>query len=666
MEEKHCASSIEGSETMLNRMESTADSLRYRVAEFLHKYPPFSFLAFEDLVALARTVRIRFYEQDECIFEEGEHPQAHFFVVYRGLVELQKKQGTQYQTVDYCDEGELFGVTALLAQTPYGLRAIAKEESLLYVIPWEQFRTHLDQSPQVARYFASGFAAGMQMLRRSGFSLALAQEHLHSYKSSFSSIATQKIRYAFSPIVVEPELPIARAAELMNKREIGSLIVVNEAYHPIGIVTDSDFRRYVATGKVPVTAFISQIMSAPVITAPAEITVADAMLLMMNHRIRHLCITADGTPNSPVIGILANQDLLFQWENSPFVLIRRISQATEEADLIALSNRTNQLLEQLLEQNMNMRFIARIMNVINDAIVQQAISLSQQRLRQNGFTSSLRFCWLALGSEGRQEKILRTDLDNALVYEDPPAEEKEKHQEYFLLLADRVIDLLLQCGFSPCPAGIMANNPSWCQPLSMWKQYFTRWITLPDEKAIMNTTIFFDLRPVAGDWTLAEILRQEILQQKEQHPIFLALLAKNALQNPPPLGIFRAFLLEKSGEQKDRFDIKARAILPMVDAARVLALSTNFLRETNTFARFEAVAEKEPGNRKIYRDALQAFEFYLQLRVRHGLVHHDTGRYIDPNELSKLERQMLRNTFTVLEAIQQILSVRFKLDHIRS
>jgi CBS domain-containing protein len=53
-----------------------------------------------------------------------------------------------------------------------------------------------------------------------------------------------------------------------------------------------------------------QIMSAPVITVPVNRSVAEIQLLMMQHNIGHLCVTSDGTPESEIIGIISEHDVL--------------------------------------------------------------------------------------------------------------------------------------------------------------------------------------------------------------------------------------------------------------------------------------------------------------------------------------------------------------------
>lgn len=176
----------------------------------------------------------------------------------------------------------------------------------------------------------------------------------------------------------------------------------------------------------------------------------------------------------------------------------------------------------------------------------------------------------------------------------------------------------------------------------------------------MHSTIFFDYRPVFGRRELAGELTAFIFERLDAQSVFLSHLAKNALQNPPPLTFFRHFVVEKGGEHQSAFDIKARALMPLADAARVLTLAARLPAVNNTFRRFERLAELEPQNRELLEQAAEAYEVLLRFRTGQGLKHGDTGRYFKPSELSKMQRLYLRNSFRPIREIQSLLSTRFQ------
>jgi CBS domain-containing protein len=161
-----------------------------------------------------------------------------------------------------------------------------------------------------------------------------------------------------------------------------------------------------------------------------------------------------------------------------------------------------------------------------------------------------------------------------------------------------------------------------------------------------------------------EEMSESIFKSIDKYEIFLNFLALNAIKNPPPLSFFRQFLVEHSGEHKDQFDIKARAIMPLVDAARLLVLANNIKGFNNTIFRFEKLAELEPQNRDLYESCINSFKILLRFRTQQGLKNNDSGRFIDLNALNKGDRLKLKSCFKPIKDIQELISVRFKLSQI--
>ena len=210
----------------------------------------------------------------------------------------------------------------------------------------------------------------------------------------------------------------------------------------------------------------------------------------------------------------------------------------------------------------------------------------------------------------------------------------------------------------------MASNPKWCQPLSVWKEYFHSWITVPEQKALMHANIFFDLRCVAGDAKLVESLKKSVRSDARKNEIFLALMAKNAMDFQPPLGFFRQFVLERSGEHKNTLDLKAHGIMPIVEMARIRSLAAGELR-ISTRNRLRAAAEVGEINKRDAASLIDALEFIEQLRVEHQGRQLQRGlppdNFLSPHELSPLVRQNLKSAFSQVRTSQAALLNRFHL-----
>lgn len=627
-------------------MENT---IATRIADFLKEFPPFSLLPRPLLDQMAAKALVQYLEPGQAVFRQGEMPPLQIYIVRQGAINLYRGPDASGAWIDSCDEGDVFGLRPLLAKEAYALTAIAAEESLIYALPIAGFEKAFLENPEVSSFLLANFASSMVSRRTSRAGEPLAE--------------VMSVQAGKPPVTCPPETSIREAARIMSAENVGSIIITDARMYPLGIVTDKDFRRKVATGLSPIDAPVSQIMSSPVVTASPGQTIADVQIRMIKNRVRHLCVTRDGTDRSDIVGVISEHDLLVRQGNNPANLLRETGSARQAAELRQIRDRAEDLLRSYMEQEVSVAYISAILTEINDAIIVRAIELGREKLREDKVAGpDTPWCWLALGSEGRSEQLLRTDQDNALVFADVPADVLPGARDYFLKLAALVNGILNEVGFEYCPAGMMAGNPEWCLPLSEWKEQFSRWIQAPDPKSVMLSTIFFDYRPVYGEKQLAIDLTGHIFSQVDRHALFLSMLAKNALQSPPPLSFFRSFVLERSGEHKDEFDIKKRAMMPLTDAARTLVLANKIPRINNTFRRFQRLAEMEPQNGELYQQAAEAYETLIRFRTMQGLKNRDSGRFLKPSELSKMERLMLRNCFEPISQLQSLFTTRFQLN----
>lgn len=645
-------------------MENT---IATRIYDFLKDYPPFNFIEKELLQKFAARAIVHYYKPQEIIFRQGDYPGRYVYVVREGAVYLFREQNGEQVLIDECDEGDIFGIRPLLAGQPYALTARTEEESLIYALPIEGMREEVENNPRVAFYLATSFAAGARGQEGGQFTGRIFMQAEGALAPEFRLTEVQSIDSSKVPVTCSTSTTIRNAAIIMSDNEVGSIVVVNAEKHPIGIITDRDLRKKVVTGLYPLDAAVSQIMTSPVVTITPDITFADVQILMIKHRIHHLCLTEDGTPQSKVVGVISEHDMLVMQGNNPALLIQEIHTSTDTKELRRIRQRAEHLLEGYIYQEVSISFISTIMTEVNDAIIVRCIELSQAELEQEGAEKpDVSFCWLALGSEGRQEQLLRTDQDNALVFETIEDEaEYETVAAYYLQLAGKVTSKLNAIGFAYCPADMMASNAKWCMSLDKWKELFSEWVHTPNNEALLHSNIFFDYRPVYGNNRLAEELTDHIFNTIEKQRMFLAFMAKSALQNPAPLSFFRDFVVEKSGEHKDEFDIKKRAMMPLADAARVLILEAKVGKINNTFRRFEKLAELDPANRELFEQAAEAYELLMRYRTLHGLKNNDSGRYFNPAELNKLQRNQLRNSFRPIDELQSLLTLRFQLTYIR-
>jgi CBS domain-containing protein len=445
----------------------------------------------------------------------------------------------------------------------------------------------------------------------------------------------------------------------MAREGVGSVVVVDARNRPMGIVTKTDMtKRILAAGKTG-SEPVRTVMSGPVISVAPKEPGFSVLLKMANFNCHHVCVVL----GEVLLGVISQHDFMALQGSSPLAVINDIEKQATVSGLARLVDAMDRAVEGLLGSGVSAKDITAFISECNDRLTRRVIALTEKTLHQEGLgPPPVSYCWLALGSEGRKEQTLRTDQDNAIIYSDPEHGSDEDVHRYFLHLAEMVVSGLEACGFPKCRGDIMASNPRWCQPETVWQHYFSRWINKASPEDLRNCSIFFDFRPLAGTAILAQRLRTFLNENIENNRAFLRHLTTNALYNGPPLGFLRTLVLEKGGDHKDELNLKMSGLVPLVDALRVFSLSVQS-NVTNTLNRLELVRRKQLLSPDLADDVKEAFGFMMLLRLNHHLMQKAKGAepsdYLDPKALPKLQEKSLVEAFHVVRDLQGELEARF-------
>jgi len=630
------------------------------IADFLKQFPPFSSLEYDDLLFISEQSKVVYLEKNQSLFKGGETTHPDFYVVKDGAVGLSLTADAEETLIDKCDEGDILGLRPFFAKNNYLMTARAREESIVYGIPIEVFRPYITSNPKVLEFLLESFASQTRNPYDKERSGKLMAENVIFNEQVADVQYFQPIKYTRNPITANADDVLKFIAKTMANSSVGS-VIIHEDQLPIGIITDRDLRSKIATGLLSIDSEAREVMTSPVITVPENISIAEAQMLMLKHDVGHLCVTRDGSDKSAVSGIISEHDVVAAQANTPGVLLKQTRRATNARELKYVREKLTDLIQNSLDTNIPISHISNIVAEINIAITKRAIELAVEK---TGTLPPVRFVWLNIGSQGRKEQLLLTGQDNALVFEDVEAEQYNNVKRYFVELSEIVIDYLGKVGYEPSPNKLTAGNPQWCKSLTDWMKQYDAWINTPAEKNVEISTIFFDFDFIYGAPAIEDALTSHIEQNITRNRKFFAYLAADTLKNPPPLGFFRQFLVESDGEHKDFFDIKSRALEPLTDAARVLALSQNLVEITNTYHRFKKLAELEPKNTDLYEECAEAYNTLMKFRTEEGLKDNSDGRYLNLNELSKSDKVKLKNCFQPISDIQDLIKNRFSITSI--
>lgn len=451
---------------------------------------------------------------------------------------------------------------------------------------------------------------------------------------------------------------IREAAEVMTANHISSLLVVNQdqsagnSAELVGIITDRDLReRVLARGIDPATS-VDRVMSNQIITLDDNAYVFEATLLMLRHNIHHLPIVQRQKP----VGVLALSDLMRHESKSSILLVRSIFKMSSIEELKIHAGQLPAVFVRMVKEDANSHMIGSAMAVIGRSFKQRLLELAEEQFGP----PPVDYCFLALGSMARDEQLIYTDQDNAMVLDDNYRE--ADHGAYFSQVAKFVSDGLAACGYAYCDGEVMATNPKWRMTLSGWKQHFSNWIDEASPQALLNSNIFFDLDGVWGRTGWATDLRRFITHKSKKNRKFLASMARNALNRTPPLGFFKEFVLEKDGQHKDSMNLKRRGTAPLTDIIRVHALAVGSVA-VNSFERLEDVIAADLLPEGKGTDMSDALEYISIVRIRHQAKQIEAGEVVDnnvrPRHLTSFDRRNLKEAFQVVSSAQNFLKYRY-------
>jgi len=481
---------------------------------------------------------------------------------------------------------------------------------------------------------------------------SLRQTAKNDYQAMYSPLGSLIRR---QPVTVPLDATVRQAIRIMDEKRIGSVIVADaDGRLPLGIFTLRDLLHRVALPGCTLDLPIAAVMTAGVITVKPQTTAYQAALIMGRRGLRHLLVVDEA---GSLIGIVSQNDLFALQRTGVNDVTGSIREAKDMAALKGCSRDIRSMAATMLGQGVAADQLTHLISTLNDLLTLRIIELTHDEFD----LPQVKWCWVALGSEGRYEQTLSTDQDNGIIF-DPDGRDVEALRKSLLPFAEAVNRKLDDCGFPLCKGGIMAGNPEWCLSLDEWRAKFARWIQSPEPKALLNASIFFDFRPLYGDEDLSHALRDWLLGAAGKATLFLRLMAENALQCQPPLGMIRDFTYDNNKDFPHTIDLKMYGSRPFVDAARIFSLA-NGVAMTGTAQRLRGAAEASNLGADI-EAMIDGFYFIQQLRLRRqqDLAADDAGaNRVDPDTLNELDRLILKEAFKQARKLQDKLRLDYRL-----
>ena len=626
---------------------ATPDDLDQKT--FLAHLAPFSQLPEAELERLAREMTVGHYRAGEVLLKAGERPNFLYIVIDGTVwevddepVPLDPAEATP-ETAKNGDRSLLCVTSFYAAEDSFDAKALQEgaskrsfmvnEPTRCFRLPRERFLQTVRNYPEFAKFY------DLRITQR----LAVGRDAEDLRELSAFTVAKIGDVYIHPPIYVTAETSIHQTALAMKANKTNSVLV--RWGDEIGIVTATDLREAAIVQRRSLDAPIGTLATYDLIGMAPDDFLFNALLRMTHHNINRLVIRDGAT----IHGILEQIDLLSYLSNHSHLIALQIERAQSRDELKWASQDLVNVIRDLHHQGTKIRYIMQLVSELNKKVLRKLFELlAPPELLDNA-------CLLVLGSEGREEQVLKTDQDNALILRDGfthPGLERITHE---------FTDCLIDFGYPRCPGNIMVSNPYWAKSVAAFKNELFEWIVRPTPESFLQFAIFFDAMSVAGDDNLLRHVKDHMYRLLSDHRSFYSQFAKATVAFETPLGFFTNFVMEKN---RNELDLKKGGIFPIVHGIRSLALEYR-LPQSNTVDRITALSQRNLFRSSFGTELIEVFTHLSTLRVKAGLNKIQQGlpqdNYLNPNELNKLERELLRDSFKIVNEFKKFIGYHFKL-----
>lgn len=597
---------------------------------FLSNIHPFQVLTSSEMEMCIKHMDIAYYPKNSILISPEKIPN-YFFIIIKGSV--YEYSNDDVVLMDYQHQDSFDSNSLIYGKCENTFKVF--EDLICYEIEKNTFLKLIERNQQFKEYFLNDLVNKIQNLKDK------------EYTSELSSFMIAKIQDTLihEACIVNENTQLLNAIQQSMEYKT-STIIVKTNHNQYGIITDSILKTKVLLASRDLTIPVKDIAVFPLLTININDYLFEALTILIKKNIKRIGVVNN---NNEMIGILEQIDVLSHFANHTYVVDSKIKKAKNIEDLKIASKNLLNIIKTLQSKGVKVNHISNLIGQLNTKVYQKLYSLVLPLELQNNA------CLIVMGSEGRNEQIIKTDQDNALVIKD--GIDIEQYRPYMNELINHLIDF----GYPSCEGDIMVSNPFWCKTVSDYKNETARWIEAPAMQNYMDLAIFFDSFAVAGNKELLINLKDDLFNKLHDKYVFMAYFAKATLTFDTPNIVTNIM-------SKTHFiDIKKTAVFPIVQGIRSLALREK-IRETTTIKRIKILVDKKILEKEKSAELLEAFEVVNTLRLKTQLEYIHDGKKvtneINTHILSKIERDLLKESFKIINEFKKFISYTFKIDKI--
>ena len=597
---------------------------------FLSNIHPFKVLTPGQMSMCIQHMDIAYYPKDSILITPEKIPNK-FFIIIKGTVF--EYSSDNVVVMDYQNEDSFDSNSLIYGKCSNTFKV--QEDLICYEIEKKAFLTLIEKNQQFKDFFLKDLVNKIQTLKDK------------EYTSQLSSFMIAKVEDTLmhEACVVDGNTRLIDAIQKSMEYKTSTIIVKKEA-NLYGIITDSLLKVKVLLEGRDLTIPVDSIATFPLLTVHNDDYLFDALTILIKRNIKRVGVT---NRNGEMIGILEQIDILSHFANHTYVVDSKIKKSKNIEDLKLASQDLINIIRTLHAKGVKVNHISSLIGQLNTKIYQKLYSLVVPKELQNDA------CFIVMGSEGRNEQIIKTDQDNALVVKD--GIDVEQYRPYMNDIEQHLIDF----GYPCCEGNIMVSNPFWCKNVNEYKNQIAKWLEAPKTQNYLDLAIFLDSFAVAGDKELLINLKEDLFDKLRSNPVFMAYFAKATATFDTPSTI-------SSFMSKTLFiDIKKAAVFPIVQGIRSLALREK-IRETTTVKRIKILEDRKILEKNKAAELIEAFDVVNTLRLKAHLEDIQTGKNItneiDVHALTKIERDLLKDSLKIIIEFKKFINYTFKVDKV--
>ncbi len=613
---------------------------------FLKKTPPFQFLEEDIIRNIAGHLSLEFTPKNSLILTQDGPPGDSLRVIKKGGVKVYLSNDDEI-IIDYRGEGDCFGYLSLISGDKSRANIKAVEDTLCYLIPKNIILDIINRTPHFSEYFMKSFFKNyLDRTYRE-----MRNKNL-LFKEGEKLLYTTPVKDILSklPVTIPEQATIKEAAGIMSEHGISSIIITNKNGAPCGIITDRDLRYKVVTKGTDPSSPASEIMSDNLVTVTVKSTCFDALSAMIRHNIHHLLVTED----DDLAGVVTNHDFMLLQGTSPLSILKNIERQQNADELRPINDRINHIVSILLKEGVKASYILSIITELHDRLIGKIIELS---IKEIGI-SHCPFAFFVYGAEGRREETFKTVFRCAIVYNEHETYCQKKDIEDFCgRLVAAMQNTLGNCGlplFDVHPLGM--DIPVYGD-ITEWEKNILTALRSGEGSHVITARKMLDMRAISGDLSIVEELKNSLYEKIRENSRYLGALMEYSSKPKSPVGFFKKFVIDETGEQQEDFDVKVKGTSHYVDSLRAMSIVHN-IHETSTLERLALLSKKDLFRPPLHTDISSAFEFLLHLLMQAQLIKKETNATIDniiePDKLSLLEKKSLKEVFQMIPVVQNI------------